>query len=142
METHVIRAHHQLHAAELDLRFRVLREPLDLPRGSEWYDFEADCVHVVAVEGQAVVGCVLFHPDGKGGGRLLQMAVEEHLQGQGLGRILVERLEEEVARAGVGWIHLHARDHAVGFYEKLGYEPVGDLFVEVGIPHYDMKKRL
>ena len=126
----------------MDLRFRILREPLGLPPGSEWYEFEEDCVHLIAVEGQAVVGCVLFHPDGEGGGRLLQMAVEEHLQGQGIGRILVERLEREIARDGTRSVHLHARDHAIGFYERLGYERIGDVFVEIGIPHYDMKKRL
>ena len=142
METRVIRAHDKQHAAELDLRYRILRKPLGLQRGSEWYDHEEDCIHVIAVAGERVVGCVLFHPYGDGGGRLLQMAVEADLQGKGVGRTLVQRLEEEVTRQEIHWIHLHARDHAVGFYEKLGYECVGEPFFEVTIPHFDMKKRL
>ena len=142
MEIRVIQAGHHLHEAELDLRFRILREPLGMVRGSEWFDHEEDCVHVVAVEEDRVVGCVLFHPTCENGGRLLQMAVEEHLQGHGVGRLLVEMLEREVAGDGIGWVQLHAREHAIGFYERLGYHCVGEPYVEVSIPHRNMKKNL
>ena len=37
---------------------------------------------------------------------------------------------------------MNARETAVGFYEKLGYKPVGDKFTEVTIPHYVMEKQL
>jgi predicted GNAT family N-acyltransferase len=37
---------------------------------------------------------------------------------------------------------MHARKTAMGFYEKLGYEKIGDEFTEVTIPHYKMEKRL
>jgi predicted GNAT family N-acyltransferase len=37
---------------------------------------------------------------------------------------------------------MHARESAVGFYEKLGYQINSDVFNEVNIPHYVMEKRL
>jgi predicted GNAT family N-acyltransferase len=37
---------------------------------------------------------------------------------------------------------LHARETAVPFYLKLGYEVVGGQFEEVGIPHFKMEKKL
>ncbi|MEO8175011.1 MAG: GNAT family N-acetyltransferase [Sediminibacterium sp.] len=37
---------------------------------------------------------------------------------------------------------MHARESAVGFYEKHGYKVVGDEFVEVTIPHFIMEKEL
>ena len=37
---------------------------------------------------------------------------------------------------------LHARDTAIPFYKKLGYECVGEPFVEVTILHQAMQKRL
>ena len=37
---------------------------------------------------------------------------------------------------------LHARETAVGFYEKLGYKTSGDKFIEVTIPHFPMQKEL
>ena len=35
---------------------------------------------------------------------------------------------------------LHARENVHKFYFKLGYRIEGDLFEEVGIPHYKMVK--
>ena len=70
------------------------------------------------------------------------MAVHSALQGQGLGTRLVERLEIELKERRVERIHLHARDVAVAFYERLGYRCVGEPFNEVGIVHYMMEKEL
>jgi predicted GNAT family N-acyltransferase len=39
-------------------------------------------------------------------------------------------------------IMMHARDSALGFYEKMGYKIVGNMFNEVGLPHYFMEKEL
>ena len=65
---------------ECALRFRILREPLGFTRADVAFPFEAESLHLVAVDADGVVrGCVLFHPDGRGGGRLFQMAVDEAL---------------------------------------------------------------
>jgi predicted GNAT family N-acyltransferase len=37
---------------------------------------------------------------------------------------------------------LHARLTAIGFYEKSGYVVSGGEFLEVGIPHVKMVKRI
>jgi predicted GNAT family N-acyltransferase len=37
---------------------------------------------------------------------------------------------------------LHARETAVSFYKKLGYTKEGNVFEEVGIPHWKMTKPL
>ena len=37
---------------------------------------------------------------------------------------------------------LHARQTAVPFYERLGYETYGEPFVEVTIPHIAMRMAL
>ena len=52
------------------------------------------------------------------------------------------QLEAALAARGFVSLSLHARSIAVGFYEKLGYETVGDEFIEVSIPHRKMAKRL
>lgn len=131
-----------LHRGALDLRFRVLRAPLGMPAGSERYVAEDACLHLVAVAAGSVVGCVVFHPQSPTGGRLLQMAVDPTWQGRGVGRRLVEELEREVARRGFRRVLLHARQGAIGFYERLGYECEGEPYVEVGIPHRTMVKAL
>jgi predicted N-acetyltransferase YhbS len=130
------------YAQELDLRWRILRQPLGLARDAVSFPFEVESLHLVALDGARVVGCVLFHPEGSETGRLFQMAVEPDRQGTGLGTRLVRALEAEVARRGFREIILHARDTAVGFYARLGYAPFGPPYVEVGIPHQNMRRSL
>lgn len=131
-----------LYESECLLRWVVLRKPLGMTRAQVAFPFEAEALHLVAVDGERVRGCVLFHPDGLGGGRLFQMAVEPELQGRGIGRALVLHLEEELATRGLQRIELHAREVALGFYERLGYAVFGDPYEEVGIPHRSMEKVL
>jgi ribosomal protein S18 acetylase RimI-like enzyme len=120
----------------------VLREPLGFPRGAELFPFEAESLHLIALDGDRVVGCVLFHPEGRGTGRLFQMAVEPGRQGRGLGARLVRALEAEVARRGMHEVSLHARDTAIGFYARLGYAVEGEPYEENGIPHQTMRRQL
>jgi predicted N-acetyltransferase YhbS len=133
---------HPLYAGELELRFRVLREPLGFTRDQVAFPFESNSLHLVAHEGDTVLGCVLFNPEDAHGGRLFQMAVAPHLQGQGLGARLVRSLEEELRRRGFTHVHLHARAPVIPFYERLGYAVDGEPFTEVGIPHRHMRKAL
>ncbi len=133
---------HTLYDGELELRFRVLREPLGYSRSDVAFPFEADSLHLVAHLDGHVLGCVLFHPEDAHGGRLFQMAVAAHLQGQGLGARLVRTLEAELVQRGFNHVHLHARAPAVPFYERLGYAIVGEPYTEVGIPHRSMRRTL
>ena len=130
-----------LYRHAVELRFKVLREPLGMPRGSEIYAHESDTLHLVAHEGEKVLGCVLLHPLGDGdSGKLLQMAVSPFWQGRGIGAVLVSALEEKARELKLSRIVLNAREVAFPFYERLGYEYTGGYFEEVGIPHRAMAK--
>ena len=131
------------YAGERDLRWRVLRVPLGMARGTEVNAAEERCLHLVARDGdRRVVGCVIFRVDPDATGQLMQMAIEPELQGQGVGRVLVAELERRVRADGVREITLHARQVAVGFYERLGYAVYAEPFTEVSIPHRHMRKSL
>ena len=89
-----------------------------------------------------MVACVLVRRLESGRVKVRQMAVEPERQRSGIGRGLIERVEKLLAGEGVEEVELNARDVAVGFYEKLGYARVGEEFVEVGIPHRKMVKKV
>jgi GNAT superfamily N-acetyltransferase len=125
------------YAAELDLRYQVLRAPLGLSRRDVGFDGEEEALHLVALVDEIVVGCVVFDA---ATGRLRAMAVDPSVQRRGIGSQLVGRLEEEIKRRGIRLLKLHARAEVVGFYEKLGYVAEGEPFLEVGIPHRAMTK--
>lgn len=142
VELTFIDATHPLYAQELELRYQVLRAPLGFDRASVKFPFDAQSLHLVALEQGQVAGCVLFHPEGVHTGRLFQMAVAPSRQKTGLGARLVRTLEGELVRRGFQEVTLHARAQVAGFYEKLGYAVYGEPFVEVGIAHVHMRRRL
>lgn len=130
--------YHQL----LDLRNEALRKPLGLEFSAEEIAAEAAQHHFALVEGDRVIGCVVAVPLDSLRYKLRQMVVALERRGSGLGRLLLMETEAHLAELGATELTLYARDHAMGFYQKLGYEPVGELFIEVTIPHQAMRKRI
>ncbi|WFA84312.1 GNAT family N-acetyltransferase [Paenibacillus amylolyticus] len=60
----------------------------------------------------------------------------------GLGRVLIDKLEQMAVADGLEKAKLHAQVQASGFYERLGYAPASEVFMEDGIPHLLMTKKL
>ena len=127
--------------ATVDLRRRVLRSPLGLDFASEQLDAEIDDVHLAYLEGGRVLACLVLSQVDPGVLRMRQVAVEEALQRRGLGLALVEAAEIAAKEGGFSKMTLHAREAAIPFYLRLGYQIVGERFVEVGLPHRAMEKR-
>lgn len=125
----------------LNVRKRILRDPLGLEWTEEEESWEEKERHFALVEDEAVVACVVARAVGEQIFKIRQMAVEPARQGEGLGSKLLEGVEAVLRADGARGFELNARDLAVGFYEKLGYQCVGDEFVEVSIPHWKMEKR-
>jgi len=139
IEYRFINTEEREYVQEKMLRSKILREPLGLPLGAEIFPFEAEALHLIALNHTSVVGCVMFHAENDGG-RLLQMAVANEFQGMGIGRELMKSLEKKLREDNFSEIHLHARIEAIPFYKKLGYFTYGEAFEEVGIEHRLMKK--
>ena len=58
---------------------------------------------------------------------------------QGFGTRLMHSILAEAKRQGAKTIRLHAQIHAVPFYERFGFQPVGEPFLEADIPHVLME---
>lgn len=126
----------------LVLRNALLRAPLGLDFSDEDVAAEAEQVHVVALEKGEIIGTLLLRGAEGGLVQMRQVAVTPKRQGRGIGRDLVKFAEALVWAERGDEIFLHAREAVIPFYEALDYEPVGEIFVEVGIPHLKMRKRL
>ncbi len=127
---------------ECELRDRLLRKPLGLSVYDENLEREKAYRHFGAFDADRIVGCLIVVPLDDGLGQLKQMGIEAALQGQGIGRQLITDVESRLSEEGVRELWLHGRSTAVGFYEGLGYRVEGESFVEVGIPHFKMRKAL
>jgi GNAT superfamily N-acetyltransferase len=71
------------------------------------------------------------------------MAILPKYQKKGFGAKLVERCEEYILSKNGELIWFNARENALPFYQKLGYQIIGNPFVisDIGT-HYIMKKNL
>jgi predicted GNAT family N-acyltransferase len=59
-----------------------------------------------------------------------------------VGKALMNFAENIARDQGYKNMIMHARKHAVGFYEKMGYNVTSTEFTEVSIPHVVMEKSL
>jgi predicted GNAT family N-acyltransferase len=126
----------------IQLRIRVLLQPIGVPASFINQDKEKTDILIGAFEEEKLVACCVLTPKENGTIQLRQMAVETHKQGTGIGAALVAFAEKTAKEAGYTNLMMHARSAVTDFYTKSGYEIIGDPFEEVGIPHRIMQKVL
>jgi predicted GNAT family N-acyltransferase len=125
------------------LRYEVLRKPLGLEFSVEQLAAEWSDTHLAGFDENAkIVAILILTPAGDHQIKMRQVAIDPTLQSKGLGAQLVKASEVLAQKNHFQRMVLHARETAVPFYLKLGYEVVGGQFEEVGIPHFKMEKKL
>lgn len=138
----IISTEHPNYEKVLALRQKVLRAPLGLNIFDDDLASEIDQIIFIYEEGNEVLGCVLLQHYDAETFKLRQMAVDTMAQGKQIGTQLVQAADTYAVQLGKSKIILHARETAIAFYEKQGYEVVGATFFEVGLPHKKMEKLL
>jgi N-acetylglutamate synthase-like GNAT family acetyltransferase len=128
--------------AERMLRWEVLAKPLGRPPESEVLPEELQSLHLVALEGKRIVGCVCFHPESQTSGRIFEMAVSEEHRGRGFGRQLLHALETMLVQKGIQDVYLFATPESEEFYALMGYQPEGESIAKMGLKQRLMKKNL
>ncbi|MGW2439561.1 GNAT family N-acetyltransferase [Streptomyces goshikiensis] len=138
-------------AACFAVRTEVFVIEQSVPESIEYDADDAVAVHVLAEgpDGAPLgTGRLLYGPEAlaKTGspevGSLGRLAVTKAARGLGVGVALVRAIEAEAGRLGLAAVDLGAQTHALGFYERLGYEAYGPEFQDAGIPHRSMRRRL
>lgn len=125
------------------LRWRILRAPWGEPEGSEADNIEGQCFHIMAVDGNQVVGVGRIQYNSAEEAQIRYMAISEGYEGNGIGRQIVSALEQEAVGQNIKKIVLDAREPAVVFYQKLDYRVEQKSYVLFGeIQHYRMIKQL
>ncbi|MCI7486258.1 MAG: GNAT family N-acetyltransferase [Alphaproteobacteria bacterium] len=128
----------------VELRYKILLEPLGLKFLDSFRAKEANYLHIGCIEqlDDKLVGGLILAPLDNEKIRLMQVAVDTVYRGEGVGRELVKYAEKRAKEAGYSQIVMHAMLSVVGFYEKLGYHAEGDIFDEQGITFLKMVKDL
>ena len=132
-----------LYAETVHLRDHVLRKPLNLEFSVKDIGLECEQNHLVATDiNGELLACLVMVGLSPREVKMRQVAVTPGLMGKGIGSKLVGYSENWASRIGFREITLNARDTAVPFYKRLGYEVISEKFTEVGIPHFKMRKKL
>jgi predicted GNAT family N-acyltransferase len=121
------------------IRHDVFVAEQGVPASLEWDGLDPQCLHAIAEDASgAPIGCGRLLPDGHIG----RMAVRARWRRQGVGARLLECLIEAARARGDQVLMLNAQVHAMPFYARHGFSPVGDAFEEAGIAHQAMARRL
>ena len=121
------------------IRYRVFVLSQDVPGDVELDGYEDSSVHYLALDGTKPVGTARYRLVGNDTGKIERMAVLPEHQGTGAGAALVERVVNDLkSLATITTIKASGQTHALGFYERFGFQAVGPEYLDAGIPHRDI----
>lgn len=124
------------------LRMEILRKPLGLNFTEEELANEKNDILIGAFDEDKILACCLLTKIDNATIKLRQMAVQNNLQGKGIGASIMSFAETVARDKGFKKLMMHARNTAIGFYEKFDFKVRGNEFIEVNVPHHVMEKRL
>ena len=126
-----------------DLRYRILRQPWNQPRGSERNEGDSTGLHFALYEKEILKAIARLDFNSNKSAQVRFMAVETEIQRKGYGKQVMLAIEMYCKKKSISEIALHARETAIPFYESLDYQLVEKshlLFNE--IQHYLMTKKV
>jgi len=124
------------------LRMEILRKPLGLSFTEDELAKEKDDILIGAFDEDKILACCLLTKVDNATIKLRQMAVQNNLQGKGIGASMMSFAETVARDKGYRKLMMHARNTAIGFYEKFDFKVKGAEFIEVNVQHHVMEKRL
>lgn len=98
--------------------------------------------HVVATVASQPVGTARIRCLSNTLAKLERVAVLPAYRGQGIGYAIVQTAIQFLTENSISEVKLHAQSYTKDFYQKLGFYPVGDEFLEAGIPHIEMRQQI
>lgn len=127
--------------AALALRRDVFVDEQGVPPELEIDEHDADALHLVAIDGDRIVGtCRLVHDAARA--KFGRLVVARDARGAGIGNALLGEAERRARALGCEQMVLTAQTGAMGLYERAGYRARGEIFLDAGIEHMTMEKAL
>ena len=125
-----------LSSEDLENAFSVRRQVFcveqNVSEEIEMDEFDDVATHILAFFDNLMVGTARwrFTDDGA---KMERFAVLKEYRGQGVGEALVKYTLDKLKDSNL--IYLNAQETVIKFYEKFGFETVGNRFYEADIPH-------
>ncbi len=123
------------------VRRTVFIDEQNVPEEEEIDQYEEDAVHFVSYQEGAPVAAGRFRVV-DGIGKVERICVLKDARKTGSGKAIMLEIEAYALKNGLHKLKLNAQTHAIPFYANLGYEVVSEEFLDAGIPHKTMIKKI
>ena len=131
------------HQSELkSIREQVFIQEQNVPIELEWDNEDETALHLLAQvevkDKSLAIGTarIIINNEHAHIGR---MAVLSQWRNQGVGAKILQACIDICQQHGVKQIALNAQTVAIPFYQKVGFQVIGDEFMDAGIPHKKMQ---
>lgn len=139
--------------AILDLRSSIFIDEQLVPKEEEIDDLDTlesivddKVIHFIAKENNKIIATARMFVEGNS---TISSSEETHLhvgrvavrydaRKTGVGRLLMNKCHRVAVKRGYSMLTLSAQVQALGFYERLGYQARGKIYLDAGIEHLDM----
>lgn len=131
----------ELLTAAFELRNKVFCEEQGFSPAIEQDGKDDASEHVVAMAGDAIVGCGRIRQVGNFS-KLERIAVDFSWRRAGIGRLLLQSMIEICRKRGDNIVKLSAQSRSLDFYVRCGFAAEGEEFEVEGVPHQMMSRNL
>ena len=125
-----------------DVRRKVFVEEQGIPLHIEMDEHDDTAVHFIGYELEQPIAAARIREIENGIGKIERVCVLPEYRGQHLGVLMVQEIEQYALKAGLFILKLNAQSYAVPFYEKLDYAVTTPEFMDAGVPHRGMEKKI
>ena len=119
----------------ISIRRKVFVEEMNIPENIEIDKHDESAKHILAYIENKPIGTARWRKTSHGL-KLERFAVLKEYRSRGAGKALTKYIIKKINKEKM--IFLNSQYSAIGFYEKLGFKKIGNIFIEVDIPHQKM----
>ncbi|WP_312471337.1 GNAT family N-acetyltransferase [Neobacillus sp.] len=128
-------------AEAYSVRKIVFVDEQNVPLEEEIDQFEDEATHFIMYHEGSPIGAGRFRfVDGYG--KVERICVLKEARKTGAGKAIMNGIENYARELEIHKLKLNAQTHAIPFYAGLGYEVVSEEFLDAGIPHKTMIKKI
>ena len=133
----------QHYAYAVYVRTLVFAQEQNCPVKNEFDPLEDEAIHFLCWINDAPAGTARCRILDAKTGKIERIAILKSYRGQGAGRALVSHIMDTLKQMpDITSIVMSAQDHALPFYKKLGYQVIGDGYMEEEIPHHKIEMKV
>ncbi|NJL81505.1 MAG: GNAT family N-acetyltransferase [Richelia sp. RM2_1_2] len=103
---------------------------------------DENCSQLIAYLNKEAVGTARIRYLDEKTAKIERLAVLYKARGKGIGKKIMQKALEVIANENIPEVTINAQEYIKKLHQQLGFEQVGEVFQEAGIPHVKMVKKV